>query len=199
MNGIEKITEKIAEDMQSQIDEILLKAQNDAKQIEAKYIAEAEISCAKIREKGEQIASESASRVRSSAELEARKAILAKKQALVGLAFDKALEKLRSLPDNEYIALLVSLTVSAVRSGNEEVIFSPSDRSRFGKQVLINANKALADADKTANLTLSEKSLSLSGGVILVDRDIETNCSLDTLIRLAKDQLSLDVSTALFN
>ena len=92
MNGIEKITEKIAEDMQSQIDEILRKAQDDAKQIEAKYIAEAEISCAKIREKGEQIASESASRARSSAELEARKTILAKKQALVGLAFDKALE-----------------------------------------------------------------------------------------------------------
>ena len=59
-------------------------------------------------------------------------------------AFELALQKLCTLPDEEYIDLLAALTVKAAQSGKEQVIFSRKDRSRVGKAVVTRANEMLA-------------------------------------------------------
>lgn len=52
-------------------------------------------------------------------------------------------EKLCTMPEQEYVALLTKLALEASSTGREQLIFSPQDRSRVGKQVVVAANEAL--------------------------------------------------------
>ena len=204
MNGIEKITGQIDADVQKEIDAALDQARAQAQEIEDRYASQAQTQAEAIRRKGEQDAALRQERLVDVAKLEARKTILAAKQELVGQAFDLALKKLLELPDQEYIALLAKLAVSASRTGREQVILSQKDRSRYGKQAVTMANDMLAKkagpraAQTDGMLTLAEESRPMAGGLILRDGKVETNCSFEVLIHLQRDALSAEVARALF-
>ena len=144
MNGIEKITGQIAVDAQKEIDALLQQARDQAAQTAAGYEAQAASQSQAILERGEQEARRRKERLIDGARMEGRRAVLQTKQELVGRAFDLALEKLTGLPEEEYIALLARLAAAAARTGREQVILSQKDRSRYGKQVVTQANELLA-------------------------------------------------------
>ena len=204
MNGIEKITGQIDADVQKEIDAALDQARAQAKEIGDRYASQAEAPAEAIRRKGEQSAALRRERLVDVAKLEARKAILAAKQDMVGQAFDLALKKLLELPDQEYIALLARLAVAASRTGREQVVFSQKDRSRYGKQAVTMANELLAKkagpraAEGAGMLTLAEEARPMAGGLILRDGRVETNCSFEVLIHLQRDALSAEVARVLF-
>ncbi|MDP4109371.1 MAG: V-type ATP synthase subunit E, partial [Bacillota bacterium] len=143
-------------------------------------------------------AKERVRRAVSSLELEARKNLLAKKQELITVAFDAAFDNIMKLPEDRYVAFLCRLACEASLTGNEEVVLSPADRSRFGKQVVIGANSLLGQAKKSAALTLSQEMRPINGGLVLKSGDTEVNCTLDTIVRLIKNDLAFDVAKVLF-
>lgn len=227
MNGIEKLTQQISADAQAEIDALLADAQAKADAITADYAQRAEKAAADVLSKGEDAAAQREERLLSMAAMEGRKELLAAKQEMVGKAFDLALEKLCSLPDEEYVALLARLAVSASTTGREQLIFSQKDRTRVGKAVVTAANEILAKAvapklpdevtdtkagsilDKvvtgasallagTGMLTLSEQTRPIRGGFILSDGDVEVNCAFETLVRLQRVEISGDVADVLF-
>lgn len=227
MNGIEKLTQQISADAQAEIDALLADAQAKADAITADYAQRAEKAAADVLSKGEDAAAQREERLLSMAAMEGRKELLAAKQEMVGKAFDLALEKLCSLPDEEYVALLTRLAVSASTTGREQLIFSQKDRTRVGKAVVTAANEILAKAvapklpdevtdtkagsilDKvvtgasallagTGMLTLSEQTRPIRGGFILSDGDVEVNCAFETLVRLQRVEISGDVADVLF-
>lgn len=227
MNGIEKITGQIAADVQQEIDALTAEAQAQAADIAAKYDAQAQTLTDAVLQKGRENAAQREERLASMAQLEARKLTLAAKQEMVGKAFDRALDNLLALPDDEYVALLADLAVMASRTGREQVIFSQKDRSRFGKAAVTRANEILAKqvAPKlpgeltdskagalldrvvtgasavlagTGMLTMAEESYPIAGGLILRDDKVETNCSFEVLIHLKRDALAAEVAKVLF-
>ncbi len=198
MNGIDKITDKISSDSAAEIEEILRQARADAASMREDFEEAAHTAAAEILQQGERDAAEIERRIRSGAELEARKALLAKKQALISDAFERALTALREMDDVSYISFLCRVIAKASESGTEEVIFSPADRARFGKQVVIGANTLLSELGRPANLTLSAETRDLGGGVIVKSGDIEYNCTLETMLRLMRDEAALDVAHVLF-
>ena len=227
MNGIEKITERIEGDAQREIDAVLNAARAEAEGITERYQAQAGRESADLVARGEKAAAERVERLGSVAQLEARKLALAAKQEMLDRAFELALQKLCTLPDEEYIDLLAALTVKAAQSGKEQVIFSRKDRSRVGKAVVTRANEMLAKqvAPKlpdeltdtkagaildrvvtgasailagTGMLTLAEETRPIRGGVILSDGDVEVNCTFETLVRLQREAMSGEVAKALF-
>ena len=195
MNGIEKITQRIGQDAQGEIDQILSDANARSAEITARYDAQAEKEAGDIVARGERAAAEREERLVSMAQMEAKKLTLAARQEMVGRAFDLALEKLCALPDGEYVALLAGLVAKAAVTGREQLIFSQKDRTRVGKQVVAAANEKLADGQ----LTLSEKIRPIRGGFILSDGDVEVNCAFETLVRLQRGEVSGEVSKALFD
>ncbi|MBC5738109.1 V-type ATP synthase subunit E [Lawsonibacter faecis] len=228
MNGIEKITERIEGDAQREIDAVLNAARAEAEGITQRYQAQAGRERADLVARGEKAAAERVERLGSVAQLEARKLALAAKQEMLDRAFELALQKLCTLPDEEYIDLLAALTVKAAQSGKEQVIFSRKDRSRVGKAVVTRANEMLAKqvapklpdelADTKAGaildrvvtgasailagtgmLTLAEETRPIRGGVILSDGDVEVNCTFETLVRLQREAMSGEVAKALFD
>lgn len=193
MTGIEKITGRINSDAQAEIDATLAQAQAQADEITAKYQAQAEQEYADLTAKGKNAAAEREANLGSGAQMEARKLILAAKQEMLDKAFDGALKKLCSLPDDEMTALLAKLAVRASTTGKEEIILSSGDAKRLGKAAVAKANK-----DGGLNLTLSKRTGSFEGGLLLSDGDVEVNCTFDTLVRLTRGEIAGEVAQVLF-
>ena len=227
MEGIEKITAKIAQDAQAEIARLTAETGEKIKTIQAEAEAQARKEAAEIEARGRAAADERLERLSSAAQMERRKLELGAKQEVLSEAFDLALEKLCTLPEQEYIALLTRLVLEASSTGREQLIFSQKDRNTVGKQVVIAANDALvkerspglpeevakskvgAFVDKlvhnttaivtgTGMLTLAEETRDIKGGFIMVDGDVEINCAFDTLVRLQREQMEKKVADALF-
>ena len=143
MDGIEKITGRIAADTEAEIASIQAEARRQADEITARYEAQAKREAEEIAARGRRSAEERQARLASVAQLDARKLELAAKQEVLSEAFEQALEKLCALPEEEYIQLLTGMVLQAVSTGREQLVFSPRDRSRIGKQVVVAANEAL--------------------------------------------------------
>ena len=195
MNGLEKLTDQIDADMQKEIDAALVQARSQAQEIQSWYESQAQIQVEAIRRKGQQDAVFRQERLVDEAKMEARRDILATKQELIGRAFDLALEKLLELPEKEYVALLSDLAVKASSTGKEAIIFSQKDRTRYGKQVVTQANERLKDG----HLTMSEQTRPIQGGLILSDGDVEVNCTFETLVRLQRGEMDREVAKVLFD
>lgn len=198
MTGIEKITARIQADAQQEIDAVLAEANSQAVEIDARYAAQAKQAETEILEKGRQSAAELRQRLNSNAQMDAKKQELAAKQALLDEAFQLAYEKLTQLPEREYEDLLAKLAVRASTSGKEQLIFSQADRATFGGKVTAKANGLLAKAGKTAELTLSQTTGDFQGGLLICDGDVEVNCTFETLVRMARNEIVGDVTKALF-
>lgn len=195
MNGIDKITQRITEEIDREIADIQAQAREQADAITAEYAARAEKSSADILAHGQAAAEERQERLTGMARMEAKKTLLAAKQEMISRAFDLALEKLCSLPEEEYIKLLADLAVRASSTGAEAVIFSQEDRSRIGKAVVTAANEMLGDKGR---LTLATQTRPMAGGLILSDGAVEINCSFETLVRLQKTAAAGEVANILF-
>ncbi len=227
MDGLEKITARIREDADREIAGMKAQADQQIQALQAQSQAQADKERAEILARGQRAAAERLERLKSAAQMERRKLELAAKQEVLGEAFDLALEKLCTLPEEEYIRLLTGLVLRAVSTGREQLVFSQKDRNRIGKAVVVAANEALVkqvvpelpDAlaesrvgtflGKVVNsaaaqitgaglLTLSEETRPIRGGFILVDGPVEVNCSFETLLRIQREKLEKPAAEILF-
>ena len=144
-------------------------------------------------EKALQAAAEREERLVSAAQMEARKTILAAKQAVMEEVYAKALDQLRNLPQERCVEVLTSLLEQAAPEGKGEVLFSAQDRDTVGRAAVDAAN-----AKTGGRLTISEETASIPGGFILRNGSIEVNCAFDTLIRLQKTETAGQVAQRLF-
>ena len=227
MEGIEKITAKILQDCEDQVRQLQEETEAKVRTLEEAARTQADRESADILARGRRAADERLERLKSAAQMERRKLELAAKQEVLGEAFDLALEKLCSLPDEEYIALLTRLVLEASSTGKEQLIFSAKDRARVGKQVVVAANDCLvkqvvpelpeaspdtkvgallgkvvnstaAMVTGTGMLTLSEETRPIRGGFVMVDGEVEINCAFETLIQLQREKLEREVARVLF-
>ena len=227
MDGMEKIMTRIQEDADREIAQRNTQTDQQIQELQTQAQAQADRERGEILVRGRRAAEERLERLKSAAQMERRKLELAAKQEVLGEAFEKALEKLCTLPDEEYIQLLTALVLQAASTGREQLIFSPKDRNRIGKAVVVAANEALvkqvapelpdsltdskvgaflgkmvnsatAQITGTGLLTLSEETRPIQGGFILVDGPVEVNCSFETLLRLQREKLEKPAAEILF-
>ena len=193
MNGIEKITQRIASEAQAEIDRILGDARDEADRIAESYRAQADGEAAELNARNEKNAAEREERLVSAAQMEARKVLLAAKQEMVEKAYIQALDKLCAMPEEQYVAVLAGLLVKASSNGKEEAVFSPEDRERVGEAAVAKANELSGK-----QLRLSEETQPIRGGFILKDKNVEVNCTFETLVRLQKAETAGAVVKKLF-
>lgn len=227
MEGIEKITAKIVQDAQAEIARMNQETDEKVRSIAEAAQAQADKETADTLARGQRAAQERLERLKSAAKMEQRKLELAARQEMLAQAFELALEKLCSLPEEEYVQLLTRLVLEASTTGKEQLVFSPQDRARVGKQVVVAANEAMvknvapelpdaitdtkvgaflgkvvnsttAMVTGTGMLTLSEETRPMKGGFVLVDGDVEVNCAFETLVRLQREKLEKEVDQVLF-
>ena len=193
MNGIETIIQRLNTDAKAETDALLDKARQDAAAVTARCQAQADKETADLAARNQRAAAEREERLVSTAQMEARKTILAAKQAVMEEVYAKALEKLRGLPQNRAVEVLASLLNEAAPQGEGEVLFSAQDRETVGRAAVDAAN-----AQNGGQLTLSGETANIPGGFILRNGSIEVNCAYDTLIRLQKTETAGQVARQLF-
>jgi len=227
MNGIEKITAKIMQDAEAEVQGLMAQTEEKLAALQAQTEAQAKQERDAILSRGRKAADERLERLESAAQMEQRKLVLAAKQEVVGEAFERSVEHLCTLSDSELVKLLTALAVEASSTGREALIFSVKDRARIGKQVVMAANEELAKKVSpelpgaitdskmgafvgkvvntaaaqfagTARLTLSEQTRPIRGGFVMVDDDVEINCTFETLVRLQREKLEREVANVLF-
>lgn len=191
MNGIERITARIESDGKAEAERILSEARSEAARIAARYEAEAESIRTELAERSEKAAAARKERLIGAAQMEGRTLQLAAKQTMVDRAYAAALEKLQSLSEKEYTALLATLLRRASVSGGGEVVVSP-EGIRAGRRAVEKANAAGSD------LRLAEEPRPMGCGFILREGHTEVNCAFDTLVRLQREQTAGTVAKMLF-
>ena len=198
MNGIDRIAGKIAEDAKLEADSILAEARTQAAGIASKYATLAKEESNRLLIAGKERSKEIVRRAASAAEQEAKQQLLATKQKMISRAFDLARQKLFALPENEYVAFLARLAANASSAGNEEIILSSKDLKAYGEKVLHSANELLAKDGKKNSLILSAEPGRFEGGLMLRAGRVETNCTMDAIMRLSKEDLAPNIAAVLF-
>lgn len=193
MKGIEKITERIRRDAQSEIDALLQEAEKKAESVKAEAEEKAAQRLSAGRRQNAEAAENQESRLVSAAEMEARQMLLAAKQEVLEEAFSLAQKKLLDLPEEAFVELLAGFAAREGETGEEELLFSAEARARIGEKVVARAN-ALREG---AAFTLAEETRE-TDGVILRRGNIESNGSIAVAMREKKQKMAAEIAEILF-
>ena len=199
MNGIDKITARIETDAVADAARIAEQTNAQCEAIRAEGEKKAQESYWEKVRAGVASAEDRVQRLAKTADMEARKSILSFKQSLVAEAFDKAEAKLNALEGDEYADFLAALAAKAAVTGTEELVFSAKDRDAYGAKVVQKANAMRKSAGQTAGLTLGEAGSFAGRGLICRQGSVSVNCTVETLMAQARENMVSDVAAALFN
>jgi V/A-type H+-transporting ATPase subunit E len=150
------------------------------------------------RKRAEKLAEEQRERMVSMAQLDIRKEVLALKQDILEMAFEKAISQLLEGDEEKYSDLLKRLVLNADPEGDEELILNQKDRERMHDGFIRVLNQTLVKAGKKGKLKLSSDSRPIKGGVILRRGRKEFNCSVESIIYAKRDELEGTVARILF-
>ncbi|WP_130862946.1 V-type ATP synthase subunit E [Bacilliculturomica massiliensis] len=129
----------------------------------------------------------------SVAELEARKMRLGAKQEAISKCFDEALLRLAKLPEDAYIDLLAR-TIEASGADGGELLLTAADRAKIGEKLVSRVN----EGGKAGKVTLSEKTISASGGFVLKKGAVELNSTLEVMVEAVRGEVTPKVVATLF-
>lgn len=198
MKGTEKIIAHIRADGDAEAKKIIDAASKQAEEKRAESFKAALSEYEKLMQAGNAECEDILSGSRRIAEMEAKKSVLSVKQEMISAAFDAAREEIVNMPRDKYTQFLARMAAEAAVSGMEEIVLNARDKAEIGKSVCKAANELLSAKGTPGKLTVSEDTADISGGVIVRFGGIETNCSIDALIRQRRSGLSTEVAAALF-
>lgn len=198
MAGVERIKEQILQDSESKVNIILEEAKKQAELIMNKAQLQANEKAESIRKKAINDSLEKVKIANSMAELEMRKSKLLTKQNIINEVFSKVLDRLTSLDGEEYEKLIINMLLSAIETGDEEVVLSSNRKSKMSEGFINNVNQSLVSVGKKGNVKLSDKTADIIGGFILMSQGVEINNSFEALIRLNRDEIEPKVAQILF-
>lgn len=198
MKGTEKIIAHIRADGDAEAKKIIDAASKQVEEKRAESFKAALSEYEKLMQAGNAECEDILSGSRRIAEMEAKKSVLSVKQEMISAAFDAAREEIVNMPRDKYTQFLARMAAEAAVSGMEEIVLNARDKAEVGKAVCKAANELLSAKGTPGKLTVSEDTADISGGVIVRFGGIETNCSIDALIRQRRSGLSTEVAAALF-
>ena len=198
MKGTEKIIAHIRADGDAEAKKIIDAASKQAEEKRAESFKAALSEYEKLMQAGNAECEDILSGRRRIAEMEAKKSVLSVKQEMISAAFDAAREEIVNMPRDKYTQFLARMAAEAAASGMEEIVLNARDKAEVGKAVCKAANELLSAKGTPGKLTVSEDTADISGGVIVRFGGIETNCSIDALIRQRRSGLSTEVAAAMF-
>ncbi len=197
MMNIDAILEKIAEDARLDTESIVQAARKKAGVMQAAFEDSQKQKLASATEQAHKDAVQQRDRMLRMAGLEARKQLLELKRAQIDQAFELALKKMLSMPKEQAQAFHLKLLVNSAQ-GNETLIIAKEDAGLFDDAFMERVNQALINASKPGTLSVSKEYRPLRGGFVLLHSGMEANCSYDSLLRAARNQMEGEIASILF-
>jgi len=191
--SIDNLTSKILSDAQDFADSSLMEAEKAKQEVLNKAKNEAEIIIKAEAEKAASDALELKNRKVSAAELQGRKMLLSAKQEAIKKCFDAAIEKLKAMPEDEYLSFLVQ-EIIRIPDCQGSIVLNAKDRVNIGQRLIKAVNEKLG-AEKVA---LSQDTVETSGGFVLKRGKVEINSTFETLLDAMRDALTGEIADVLF-
>ena len=198
MEGLDKIKEKILKDAKHEADEIIKKAELRAQQIAEQAEKASADKRRALDEQAKKDAQEEKRKTLAMIQLDMRKEQLAVKQKMIDLAFEKTFNRLHNLEGKEYENMILDMMERGIETGTEEIILSANDRKKFKPEILKILNDRLSKKGIKSNLKLSDEVRKIRGGFILKRQGVEVNGSIESLIRLEREEIESKVAAILF-
>jgi len=198
MKGLEAIKKQIIEDARAESDKLLDQARQRAEERRSARLAAQAKTLAELRTRNSEEAAMRKERMLTAARLEARKRLLSVKQEMIGKSFVAAEEKIRSLPAEQYREFMADVVTRYAETGNEEVTVSGRDLEVLDQEFIRMANQRLQAAGKTGAMKLSDRPGDFDGGLVMIGRNSEINCTLKALVRQVRQSLESEVAQILF-
>lgn len=187
MNGKENIINKILSDADAKCADILATARAQAQAI----IDEAEQTITSDREAlTERLQSATAERKRNrmaTAELDAKKYALLRKQQLITRCYELAYEKLLKMSDGDRLNLIGTLIEKYAETG--ETVYVTQADSKSVTQIWLNGFEK--------QLKLGKKYIRADGGIVLEGAGYEKNLTLASVIKYLREQTENKVAELL--
>lgn len=196
MQGIEKIIAKIISDAELDAKATAEQTKAQIGELQSKCDLQTKKAIDKLNEEADEKAGQYKSRAKTMADLESRRNSLATKRELVELAFCEAANKIQDIDDATYLDFMKKLLVSLEETDGELVV-SKND-TKITQSLIDDAKAELSTKGIDCSITLSQDKGDFSGGFILKRGRIETNCTLDMLVKSAKRDLEQEVAGVLF-
>lgn len=189
MTGLENIIKNIEEDAKNNAKEIIDAANCEAKKI----IDEANFKSDKILKEFQELAEkkvkETIARATSASELEMKKAILLKKQAIINELICDAKKELENQNTEDYFDFLEKLVAAYAQDKEGFIVLSEKDREGM--------TKSFKAALKEHKLDVSENCIK-GCGFILIYGSVEVNCTFDAIFDAYNEEFLDLLNTFLF-
>lgn len=198
MAGAEKLIEKIGNDAQRDAEKYWHDAEEKKKNMLDKLLKEIEKRKKEIEKMAVESGKEKKKRMAAVYDLEYRKTLLSVKQEMMQKAKALALDKLCSLNDADYTALMKKKLLMCAKTGEESIIVS-KDESRLNDAFLADINSELKKTRGTGNIKILPEKSNLLGGFVFVDGGLEINMSLEAQLDEAWQEIETQVAGVLFD
>ena len=191
----ERLLSSILDSARAEADAILAQGKERAEAIQAEAQAEAARIAQEAEAKAMAARTDVLERSRTNAGLDARKAALAQRRAVVDAAFEEALGAMCQLDEAARKDLLKKLLLENAEGG--ECISPAQGDAASLAQLLPAVNQTLAQGG-TAPLTMGDPRPGIQGGFFLVGASYELNCSFEALLRDLRETEVSKVADLLF-
>lgn len=200
MNGINKITDRIAAETKEEINAVRAEAEAKCREIIASYEKQAQDEYERLMKEGAEDSALQTERLKIAAEMEARKSVLSMKQEAVDKVLEASIKQICDMSGDRYVTFLARLASEAAFTGTEEIIFNRRDcKSGTARAVVTKANELLRKRGVLPKLTVSSQNGDFLGGIVVKQGDIEVNCCIETLVEMNRDKLASKIAGALFD
>lgn len=187
-NGANKLAERILSDARADAERTLSEARASADALRRESEARLQALSADYAAKREAAANALVEGSRTRASLDARKAALAKKRAVIDEAFVRAYQDMCAL-DVTARGAICRRILEAEAEGGETVVPAAADRDTIAAIL-----RELPDA----GLQLSDTDAAIDGGFLLVGRSYEKDCSFRAILGMLRDSEETNVAGLLF-
>jgi len=195
---IKDIKDKILENAFQEKDKIIEEAKKEVEKIKEEAKNEIEKIKNNILQDYKQEADIKENKIITEAKLNANKDILSEKQLILEEIFLEAERRIQKLDNLRYKKFIENLIFENIELGNETIYISEKDQKIIDNAFIENINKKLISNHKKGKLKLSEKSISIRGGVVLGTEDIKKNASLEIMLERTKEDIETKLNKFLF-
>jgi V/A-type H+-transporting ATPase subunit E len=192
-----QVVEKILSEAQAEADKI----KSAANQKADAFRQAGDIQLAEYQHQTEQLVqaaeTEEKNRALAAARLAAGKELIQTKRDLLNSVSERAGQTIKKLGNAEYLSLMESLMLKAVRSGSEEVVVDKNE-TRINEAFVSRINQKLSAEGKKGGLRLSAEKADIKAGFILKQDRTRVNAALDVLLKEAAGELEGKLAELLF-
>jgi len=201
MNSLNAITDRIISDARKYADGLASSSEKRADAIikEAKERAAEQTSALLSKTSAQDELA--IKRAQSANQLNERNSLLNEKIRLSDECFTLAAKKIASLPEDEYISFMLRYFSECVEDRKSEIVLNSADRERLGEKFTRRAAGIFKSKypDSALLPTLSGDCAAIDGGFVLRCGDVETNCSVSSIVGMYKEKLETKVLSILFD